>query len=289
MPTKIEKDEVSGTETTGHEWDGIKELNTPLPKWWIYTFYATIAWAVVYFVLYPSWPTLWSHTAGALGYSSRTEVAANLDELRAQRAPMLSRIAAASLEEIRGAPDLLNFAIVGGRAAFADNCVPCHRAGGAGGPGYPNLAADVWRWGGTLADIHQTITYGVRNANDRSRTSQMPRFGVDGVLTAAQIQDVAEFVLSLTSRAEDQTRVARGAAVFAENCVACHGEHGQGNHEFGAPPLNTAIWLYGGDRASVLQSITYGRAGSMPDWSARLDPTTIKMLAVYVHALGGGQ
>jgi cytochrome c oxidase cbb3-type subunit 3 len=289
MPTKIEKDEITGTETTGHEWDGIKELNTPLPKWWLYTFYATVAWAIVYFVLYPSWPTLRSHTAGALGYSSRAEVAANLEELRAQRAPFMNRIASASLAEIRSTPELLNFAITGGRSVFAENCAPCHGPGGSGRPGFPNLADDVWLWGGTLADIHQTISHGVRNADDQSRVSQMPRFGVDGVLTGAQIADVAEFVLSLTNRAEDQARVTRGAAIFAENCVACHGEHGEGNQQFGAPALNSAVWLYGGDRATIIQSISTARAGSMPSWSSRLDAATIKMLAVYVHALGGGQ
>jgi cytochrome c oxidase cbb3-type subunit 3 len=289
MPTKIEKDEISGTETTGHEWDGIKELNTPLPKWWLYTFYATVAWALVYFVLYPAIPTLGSHTAGTLGYSSRAEVAANLEELRVQRAPFMNRIAAAPLEEIRNTPELLNFAIAGGRMVFAENCAPCHGPGGSGRRGFPNLADDVWLWGGTLADIHQTISHGVRNADDQSRVSQMPRFGVDGVLTAAQIADVAEFVLSLGNRAEDQARVARGAAIFAENCVACHGERGEGNPQFGAPALNSAVWLYGGDRATIIESITTARAGSMPSWSSRLDAGTIKMLAVYVHALGGGR
>lgn len=156
MPTKIEKDEISGTDTTGHEWDGIKELNTPLPKWWLYTFYATVAWALVYFVLYPAIPTLGSHTSGTLGYWSRAEMNASLEEGRAQRAPFVNRIAAASLEEIRGTPELLAFAIAGGRSVFAENCAPCHRAGGAGARGFPNLADDVWLWGGTLADIHQT-------------------------------------------------------------------------------------------------------------------------------------
>src|SRR5262249_18377404 len=185
MPTKIEKDEITGTDTTGHEWDGIKELNTPLPKWWLYTFYATIAWSLAYFVLYPAIPTLGSHSRGTLGYWSRAEMNASLEEGRAQRAPFVDRIAAASLDEIRGNSELLAFASGGGRNVFAENCAPCHRAGGAGARGFPNLADDVWLWGGTLADIHQTIQHGIRNADDQSRVSQMPRFGVDGVLTAA--------------------------------------------------------------------------------------------------------
>ncbi len=289
MPTKIEKDEITGTETTGHEWDGIKELNTPLPKWWVYIFYATIAWSLVYFVLYPAVPTLWSHSSGTLGYWSRAEMNQSLEEGRAQRAPFMNRIAAASLDEIRATPELLNFAIAGGRVAFAENCVPCHQAGGAGTRGYPNLADDVWLWGGTLADIHQTITHGIRNADDQSRVSLMPRFGIDGMLNPGQIADVAEFVLSLTNRAQDQARVQRGTAIFAENCASCHGERGGGNQELGGPALNSAVWLYGGDRRTIIESITNARAGSMPAWSGRLDAPTIKMLTVYVHALGGGR
>ena len=289
MPTKIEKDEVTGTETTGHEWDGIKELNTPLPKWWVYIFYATVIWSFAYFVLYPAIPTLSGHTNGVLGYWSRGEMNASLEEGRAQRAPFVNRIRAASLDDIRRTPELLNFAIAGGRVAFAENCAPCHQAGGAGTRGYPSLADDVWLWGGTLADIHQTIAYGVRNANERSRTSQMPRFGVDGMLNAEQIRDAAEFVLSLTNRSTDAARVQRGAAVFAENCVSCHGERGQGNQEFGAPALNGQVWMYGGDRATIIESITNARSGNMPAWSERLDEATVKMLAVYVHALGGGR
>ena len=289
MPTKVEKDELTGTDTTGHEWDGIKELNTPLPKWWLWTFYATVAWSLVYFVLYPAIPTFSGHSTGTLGYWSRAEMAASLEQGRAQRAPFVSRIEAAPLDSIRRDPELLAFALAGGRVVFAENCVPCHGAGGAGARGFPNLADDVWLWGGALADIHKTISFGVRNADDRARLSQMPRFGADALLTREQIADAAEFVLSLSGRGENQARVARGAAVYAESCAACHGERGGGNQELGAPPLNGAVWLYGGDRASIVESISRSRAGSMPAWADRLDPATVKMLAVYVHALGGGR
>ena len=289
MPTKIEKDEITGTDTTGHEWDGIKELNTPLPKWWVWTFYATIAWALVYFVLYPAIPTVSGHSTGMLGYWSRAEMSASLEQGRAQRAPFVSRIEAAPLDAIRRDPELLAFALAGGRVVFAENCVPCHGAGGAGARGFPNLADDVWLWGGALADIHKTISFGVRNADDRARMSQMPRFGADALLTREQIADAAEFVLSLSGRGENPARVARGAAVYAESCAACHGERGGGNQELGAPRLDSAVWLYGGDRASIVESISRSRAGSMPAWADRLDPATVKMLAVYVHALGGGR
>lgn len=289
MPTKIEKDEISGQQTTGHEWDGIKELNTPLPKWWLYTFYATIALSLVYFVLFPSIPLGKTYFGGTLGFSQRTEVAAQLTAAAQAQAPFMQRISAASIEEIRKNPELLSYAQIGGRIAFSNNCAQCHQAGGAGAKGYPNLADDDWLWGGTLEEIHHSIAYGVRNANEKSRQSAMPRFGVDKILDAKQINDVTEYVLALGNRSTDQAAAQRGAKVFAEQCVACHGEKGTGNQELGSPNLVDAIWLYGGDKAAIAQTIYYARNGNMPAWGERLDPATVKMLAVYVHALGGGK
>ena len=285
MPTKIEKDDVTGRDTTGHEWDGVKELNTPLPNWWVITFWVTVVWAVGYLIVYPSLPGV----GGLFGYSSRAELVRSLQEQRGQRATYVSKIEAASVADIRRNEELLNFALAGGRQVFADNCVPCHGAGGAGARGYPSLADDDWLWGGTLDQIHQTIRYGVRNADDRSRISQMPRFGVDGVLKAPEIADVADFVLTMSGAQQSSAASVRGAALYKEHCVACHGEKGEGNIELGAPRLDDRIWLYGGDRASVIQSITTAPAGAMPAWEGRLDAATIKMLAVYVHTLGGGK
>ncbi len=289
MPTKIEKDAISGRETTGHEWDGIKELNTPLPKWWVFVFYATIVWAIGYWVVYPSWPTLSTHFPGVAGYWSRAELAQDVAEQAAERAPYVKRISAASLDDIQKDADLYNFALAGGHAAFGENCAACHGPGGGGAKGFPNLADDDWLWGGDLASILKTVSYGVRNANGDSRQSQMPRFGADGILKPAQINDVAEYVLSLSGTSTNAAAAKRGAPIFAENCAVCHGEKGTGNREVGAPNLTDRIWLYGGDKATVVQTITYARNGSMPAWSERLDPATIKMLAVYVHSLGGGQ
>jgi cytochrome c oxidase cbb3-type subunit III len=289
MPTKIEKDLVTGTDTTGHEWDGIKELDTPLPKWWLYVFYATIVWSLGYYVLYPAWPSLSSHTSGLLGYSSRIEIRDRLAAQTAERAPFVERINATSLEEIEKQPDLFNFAIGGGRAVFAENCVPCHGAGGAGAKGFPSLADDEWLWGGTREAIWQTIRHGIRNANSDSRQSQMPRFGVEGILKPAEIADVAEYVMSLSGASKDAAAAARGAPLFAENCASCHGEQGEGNQEVGSPSLTDRIWLYGGDKASIVQSIRAARNGSMPAWSERLDDATLKMLTIYVHSLGGGK
>jgi cytochrome c oxidase cbb3-type subunit 3 len=289
MPTKVEKDAISGKDTTGHEWDGIKELDTPLPKWWLYVFYACIAWAAVYSVFYPSWPTLSTHFRGLLGYTARANVTQELAAQAAERAPFLRRIQSTPLAQIESDPNLLSFAMTGGRAVFSDNCVPCHGPGGGGGKGFPNLADDDWLWGGTLDAVHQTIAYGVRNANDKSRQSQMPRFGADGILKPEQIDDVAEYVMSLSGTSTDAAAAARGAPIFAENCAVCHGPKGQGNQEVGAPNLSDKIWLYGGDKATIVQTITYARNGNMPAWSERFDDTTIKMLTIYVHSLGGGR
>ncbi|MDX2103618.1 MAG: cytochrome-c oxidase, cbb3-type subunit III [Alphaproteobacteria bacterium] len=290
MPTKIEKDAVSGTMTTGHEWDGVKELNTPLPSWWVYTFYATIAWAAVIMLLYPSVPALSGYWKGLIGYSAREEVMQDMATARQARAATFQRIETASLADIRRNPELFTVALAGGKAAFGENCAACHGAGGQGAKGgFPSLADDTWLWGGSLSDIQQTIQYGIRNTHAESRQSAMPKFGIDGVLTNAQISDVAEFVLSLSRRSTDAASATRGAAVFAENCVSCHQENGTGNRELGAPNLTTGIWLYGGDKASIMETVRASRSGNMPAWVERLDPMTIKMLAVYVHALGGGE
>jgi cytochrome c oxidase cbb3-type subunit 3 len=289
MPTKREKEAIVARETTGHEWDGIRELDTPLPKWWLYTFYATIVFAIGYCLLYPAIPLISTHTQGLLAYTNRDALAISTAEAAAQQATFRNRLRDASLEQIRGDADLLAFAETGGRAIFAENCVPCHRAGGAGAKGYPNLADDDWLWGGSLAAIHQTITHGVRNSDPDSRQSQMPRFGADGLLTREQIADVAEFVLSLSGQPAAPEAVTRGQAIFAETCATCHGADGKGNQEVGAKNLTNGIWLYGGDRATVIDTITNARNSSMPAWNARLDATAIKMLAIYVHSLGGGQ
>jgi len=289
MPTKGEKDAVTGRETTGHEWDGIRELNTPLPRWWLYVFYASIAFAVGYGVLYPSVPWLHGHFAGLLGYTNRNAVAEEMAAVAQRQAPIIERIRTSDLTAIRSDPQLFAFAVAGGKAAFADNCVPCHRAGGAGAPGFPTLAADRWLWGGTLETIHQTISHGVRNDDPDSHQSAMPRFGLDGMLTAAQISDVADYVRSLSGHAGPAGAIERGAKIFAENCALCHGETGKGNRDVGAPDLTAKISLYGSDRATVVDVITRARAGSMPSWSRRLDPVTIKMLTMYVHSLGGGE
>jgi cytochrome c oxidase cbb3-type subunit 3 len=289
MPTKIEKDFITGRDTTGHEWDGIKELNTPLPKWWLFTFYATIAFSLVYYVLYPSIPGIRGYFAGILGYDQRIDVAQDLAAAQQAHAPFVARIAQASLDEIKADNQLFAFATTGGRIAFNNNCAGCHQVGGAGAKGYPNLADDDWLWGGTIEDITLTIRHGVRSPAAETRQNAMPRFGVDGLLKRNEIEDVAHYVLSLSGEKHDAAAAKRGEPVFAEQCVSCHGEKGVGNPELGAPRLSDGIWLYGGDFKSVVESISNARAGMMPAWQDRLDEATIKMLAIYVHGLGGGK
>lgn len=298
MAKNVEKDALSGVETTGHSFDGLKELNNPLPKWWLYVFYVCIAWSLVYYVLYPAWPLGSTYTKGLLGYSQREDLAKSLADAKAAQSKYLDRIAKASVEDIQKDKDLLSFAMAGGRTMFNENCSACHGAGGQGAKGYPTLADDVWLWGGTTGDLYQTIKGGVRQG-DVAETRGAPgvgmtAFGRDGILDKGQIDQVVEYVLSLTNRATDKAKADKGKAVFEEQCVVCHGDKGQGSlaagvDGIGAPPLNTAAWIYGGDRASLVQTITNGRAGEMPAWSKRLDDVTIKQLAIYVHNLGGGK
>ena len=283
-------DHVSGTTTTGHEWDGIRELNTPLPRWWLITFYLTIVWSIGYWVVYPAWPLISSHTTGLFGYSTRADVAVELANLEKIRGEKMVKLAATPLAEIEKDPALLALARARGKAAFGDNCAPCHGSGGAGAKGYPNLNDDEWIWGGKLDQIEQTILYGARSGNAKAHEGQMLAFGKDGILKPAEIVTVANYVRSLsglpTSAGYD---AAAGKKLFADNCVSCHGDNGKGNQELGAPDLTDKIWLYGSDEATVIETISNGRAGVMPAWAGRLDPATVKALAVYVHSLGGGK
>ena len=283
------RDPETGAETTGHEWDGIYELNKPLPKWWLYVFYATVVWAIGYWLLMPAWPLLSTHTKGWLGYSERESVAGQIDAAKAEKAVYRDRIAASDLESINADPELLRFALAGGEAAFGDNCAPCHGRGAQGAFGYPNLRDDAWLWGGTLEDIQFTILHGIRADDPKTRGGEMPAFGRTGVLAEPQIKDVTEFVLSLSGRADDGEAGKRGAEIYAATCAACHGAEGKGNQAIGAPDLTDDLWLYAGDEVAIAATVRNGRAGMMPAWAHRLDGETIKELAIYVHALGGGQ
>jgi cytochrome c oxidase cbb3-type subunit III len=283
-------DALSGTVTTGHEWDGIKELNTPLPRWWVWLFYATIVWSIGYWVVYPAWPTIRGYTAGAFGYSTRGQVETDLADLKKVRGDKAAALAAVPLADIARDPALLAFARAQGRAAFGDNCAPCHGSGATGSKGYPNLNDDDWLWGGTLAEIQQTIEFGARSGHAKARVSQMPAFGKDGLMKRDEIVAVANFVRALAGLSvRPGVDPAAGRKLYADNCALCHGVDGKGNKEFGAPNLTDGIWLYGSDEATIIDVIANSRGSVMPAWTGRLDPVTIKSLAVYVHTLGGGQ
>ncbi|KHK92268.1 cytochrome-c oxidase, cbb3-type subunit III [Novosphingobium malaysiense] len=283
-------DEATNTETVGHEWDGIEELNTPLPRWWLWTFYASIVFSIGYVIAYPALPGIHGATQGVLGWSSRGQLDKDLKAQQEERSKIVADLAITPIEKLPGKPALMNAAKAGGAAAFKVNCVQCHGAGAAGSDGYPNLNDDDWLWGGDLKAIQQTLIHGIRQpGDDQTRMSQMPAFGRDGLLTPAQIQDVTSYVLTLSGKEQKSAASQRGAAIFEANCAVCHGPDGKGDRQFGAPNLADAIWLYAGNREAVAAQINNPRHGVMPAWGNRLDPVTIKMLTAYVHSLGGGE
>ncbi len=281
-------DAATGTATTGHEWDGIKELNTPLPKWWLYLFYATIIWSFGYWVVYPAIPLASGQTPGIFGWSSRGAVTQDVQELVAQRADFVGKIQTATLQQIDADPKLAEFARAYGKSAFGNNCAPCHGSGGQGSAGYPNLTGDRWLWGGKLDQIYATIEHGARYGDAAGHEGNMPAFGHDGLLTKDQVDAVASYVYSLTH--PGAADVSAGQKVFAENCTPCHGDNAKGNPDVGAPNLTSkAQWLYGSDKATIVETLTNGRGGHMPAWNGKLDEATIKSLTIFVHSLGGGQ
>lgn len=283
-------DVATGTELKGHEWDGIAELDTPLPRWWLWTFYATILFAIGYVIAYPAIPMLHDYTRGALGWSSRGALDKELAAREAEVAPLRRAIADTAITDLPARPQLMQAAVEGGRAAFKVHCVQCHGSGAAGAKGYPNLNDDDWLWGGDLATIEKTITDGVRNPDHaETRVSIMPAFGRDQLLTGAQVNDVLAHVRVISRQDKTSAASQRGAKVFADNCAVCHGADGKGTRVLGAPNLTDGIWLYGGDAETIRETVWNSRQGVMPRWDDKLDKATIRMLATYVHSLGGGE
>jgi cytochrome c oxidase cbb3-type subunit III len=290
MSIQSETDEVSGVETTGHEWDGIKELNNPLPRWWLWTLYATIIWSVGYVIMYPAWPGLTSATKGLWLWSSRGDLRGEQVVIEQSQQGLNDKVASLDINAIMADEKLRAFAVSAGSSIFKVNCVQCHGSGAAGGPGYPNLNDDSWIWGGTPEQVQLTIAHGVRAENDPdTRNNMMPIFGQDGLLSPVQITQVANHVFKLAGLEHNASLATPGATVFAENCVSCHGENGEGNHELGAPQLNDAIWLYGGTAELITAQVKAPRHGMMPSWQDRLGEKKIKQLTAYVMSLGGGQ
>ena len=282
-----EIDEVTGVETTGHEWDGLKELNNPAPRWWLWVFYITVAWSIIYWILYPAWPTLSGHTKGIKNETQYTELAKSQNEIRELQASYMKDFQDASFAQIQNDPSLLAFAIAGGASAFKDNCATCHGSGGAGAKGYPNLNDDEWLYGGTIEEIYQTLLVGIRSGHEDAPINLMQAYGKDKLLPREDIAKLVDFVHDLHEHGIQEDH--EGYTLFQQNCASCHGPEAKGMKEFGAPDLTDAIWLYGGDHDSIYETLYYGRAGVMPAWETRLNPETIRQLAVYVHSLGGGE
>lgn len=281
-------DQATGVETTGHEWDGLKELNNPLPRWWVWVWLITIVWSVWYWVVYPTWPTLDGATKGTSGYTQFKELAESQQEIIDRQSVYLDKFEGASLDEIRNDKELYAFAIAGGASAFKDNCATCHGSGATGSKGYPNLNDDDWIWGGTMDAIYETLQYGIRGKHEDTRISQMPAFGKDELLSPTEIDAVVDYVLSL-SGGKKHANYVQGATIYEEQCASCHGDDGRGLQDYGAPNLADKIWLYGGDRETVYQSVYSARAGMMPAWENRLSDNTLKQLTIYLHQLGGGE
>jgi len=281
-------DEATGVETVGHSFDGIEELNNPLPRWWLWCFYLTIFWGVLYVIAYPAWPLVSGATSGLLGWSTRAEVAEAIKEHEAQNEGLVSQLLETDLETLDPNSDLHRYGVARGGAVFRAQCSQCHGSGAAGGIGYPNLLDDDWLWGGSREAIAYTVRHGIRNETDPdARFSQMPAFGE--LLETPEIEAMVEYVLSLSGADADAEQVSLGATLYEENCVACHGEAGMGDPEQGAPNLTDAIWLYGGDRETLTETITYSRYGVMPAWGQRLSEADVLAVSIYVHALGGGE
>lgn len=281
-------DEETGVETTGHSWDGIEELNNPLPRWWLWTLYLTIIWAVGYAIAYPAWPMISGATQGVMGWSSRALVAEDIASHDAKNADLVAALLTADMATLPDDADLNRYAIARGGSVFRAQCSQCHGSGAAGAKGYPNLLDNDWLWGGSMDDIMATIAHGVRNETDGdARWTQMPAFG--DMLTNDEIAATVEYVISLSNPENAGPLIGAGEVLFADNCASCHGATGLGDHEIGAPNLADAIWLYGGDRDTLTETIKNARFGVMPAWGQWLRDEDVRAVTAYVHALGGGE
>lgn len=276
--------------STGHNWDGIEEYDNPLPRWWLWTFYGCIVWALAYVVAYPAIPLLTHATQGLIGTTNRQQVAADIQKFAEANAPIQAKLVATPLDKIADDPELANYTANAGAAIFRTWCAQCHGSGAGGASGYPTLLDNDWLWGGSIDAIHNTIEHGIRDPKDAdTRYSEMPKFGADGLLDKTQIGQVVNYVLELGGRPHDAGLAAAGKAIFAENCTACHGEDGHGDRAQGAPNLTDAVWLYGNDPATLTRIVHDGPYGVMPAWSGRLSEADIRAVASYVHGLGGGE
>jgi len=287
----FERDPHTGYLTTGHEWNGITELNTPVPKViWLFLI-STVIFAVGYWILMPTWPLGRTYTKGLLGDDQHQIVAQSVKQAALARTVWTDRIEKESFADIQKDAALMDVVRKTGHTLFGDNCAVCHGRIAQGGKGYPNLTTSSWLWGGTPEAIFETIRVGINSAHPETRTSQMPAFGKDGMLPRADIEKVIAFVRSLSPETKglDAATVAAGKELFAANCASCHGEDAKGNTEMGAPDLTDAYWIYGGDQASLAATLWGGRQGHMPTWESRLSAIDRKILALYLVDLRSGK
>ena len=284
-------DPATGRSTTGHEWNGIEELETPIPRVVLFFLAATTLIAIGYWILMPAWPIGVTYTKGLLGLDQRAIVTKQVEDAAAARASWTDRIAEAILDEIAADPDLMQHVRETGRTLFMDNCAACHGTQGTGGPGFPNLAAKAWLWGGEPETILETIRVGINSTHAETRVSQMMAFGRDGTLEREQVRAVAAYVRSLSDlpmSAEHEALIETGKEIFSANCAACHGEDARGSTDMGAPNLTDKTWIYGDDAQTVFNTIYSGRQGLMPSWEGRFSAVDMKLLALYVGTLGEG-
>lgn len=288
MANQKKIDPETGVETTGHSWDGVEELNNPMPRWWLWTFYATVAWSLLYVIAYPAIPLINRATGGLFGWSTRGEVAQDIAAFEASQAELRESLVTVDLRVLPENEALYRYAVQAGASIFRNNCSQCHGSGAAGAVGYPNLLDDAWLWGGTIDEIAYTVRHGIRNEEDPdARYSEMPAFGE--ILAEEEIDALVQHVLAISGQEHEAAQAEVGAGLFLENCVACHGEDGLGLRDLGAPNLTDAIWLYGGDPETLHETITYSRFGVMPPWGERLGEANVRAVSAYVHQLGGGE
>lgn len=284
-----ERDPHTGYLTTGHEWNGIKELNTPVPRPVYFFLVATALFAITYWVLMPAWPIGVTYTKGLLGIDQRKSVNESLKLAALERSVWTRRIEAEGFKDIQADPRLMDAVRQTGRTLYGDNCAACHGSKAQGGAGFPNLTTASWLWGGDPAAMAETIRVGINSPHKDSRTSQMPAFGHDGILKKQEVENVVDYVRSLSGltgiKQVPVAKIEAGKAVFAANCVACHGDDAKGNSDVGAPNLTDKFWIYGGDRETVSTTVWGGRQGHMPTWEARLSPLDRKILALYLFDL----
>jgi cytochrome c oxidase cbb3-type subunit III len=285
-----ERDPITGRMTTGHEWNGITELLTPVPRVVLFFLALFGLFAVGYWLLMPAFPLGSTYTKGLLGNDQRKIVADQVKAAETERGVWMDKIAAMDFAGIKADPELMRRVHETGRTLFIDNCAACHGVNGTGGPGFPDLTAKAWLWGGEPEKIAETIALGINSTNDDTRVSQMLAFGKGGVLNRQQIADVVAYVQSLSSGAAhpdtaNAGQVAAGKQVYVGNCTPCHGEDAKGVRDQGAPNLTDAAWINGGTAADIYSSVYSGRQGHMPHWRDRMTPSEIKLLALYVDQL----